>query len=116
MPAPRSGSDMMKCYSILGRRGYRGRRRGVVLVVILVTISISLALFALWAQTIVQDHRRQANQQFRLQATRLAEAGIRRAMARRASDPQFSDEVWVVPAADLVGTHDAKVRIRATPN
>jgi len=107
---------MMTCGSTAETNAHRPRRRGVVLVVVLVTISISLTLFGLWARTIVQEHRRQANQQFRLQAARLAEAGVRRAMQRRAADPQFEEDTWMAPAEHLGGTHAAKVRIRATPN
>ena len=89
-------------------------RRGVVLIVVIVTTSISLVLFGMWAQNMVKEHRRFANQQYRLQATRLAEAGIRRAMARKSADPQFQDETWSVPTESLGGTHAANVQIRAT--
>ena len=91
-------------------------RRGVVLIIVIVTTSISLVLFGMWAQNMVKEHRRFANQQFRLQATRLAEAGIRRAMARKLADPQFQKETWSVPAESLGGTHAASVQIRAVPS
>lgn len=89
--------------------------RGVVLIIVIVTTSISLVLFGMWAQNMVKEHRRFANQQYRLQATRLAEAGIRRAMARKLVDPQFQEETWSVPAESLGGTHAANVQIRAVP-
>ena len=87
-------------------------RRGVVLIVVIVTTSISLVLFGMWAKNMVSEHRRFANQQFRLQATRLAEAGVRRAMARKFADPQFQEETWSVPADSLGGPHAANVQIR----
>jgi Tfp pilus assembly protein PilX len=88
--------------------------RGVVLIVVIVTTSISLVLFGMWAQNMVKEHRRFANQQYRLQAIRLAEAGIRRAMARKSADPQFQEETWAVPAESLGGTHAANVQIRVS--
>ncbi|MCI0332212.1 MAG: hypothetical protein L0228_03175 [Planctomycetes bacterium] len=95
---------------------HRPHRRGVVLIVVIVTISISLTLFGLWARNIVKEHQRFAYQQFRLQAVRLAEAGVRRAIARRVADPQFEQEAWAVSADHLGGKHAAKVQIRAVPN
>lgn len=92
------------------------QRRGVVLIVVIVTTSISLVLFGMWAQNMVKEHRRFANQQYRLQATRLAEAGLRRAMARQSADPQFQEEAWSVPAVSLGGTHAANVQIRVMPS
>lgn len=92
------------------------QRRGVVLIVVIVTTSISLVLFGMWAQNIVKEHRRFANQQFRLQATRLAEAGVRRAMTRKSVDPQFEEETWTVPADSLSGPHAATVQIHAVPS
>jgi Tfp pilus assembly protein PilX len=100
-------------YSRLCRRA---QRRGVVLIVVIVTTSISLVLFGIWARNMVKEHRRFANQQYRLQATRLAEAGIRRAMARKSAEPQFQEETWTVPAESLGGTHAANVQIRAMPS
>jgi hypothetical protein len=91
------------------------QRPGVVLVAVIVTLTIGLALFAVWAQTIVRERRQMANQQLRLQAVRLAEAGIQRALARRAADPDYGAETWSVPATHLGGKHAAAVRIRLTP-
>lgn len=97
-----------------GRR--RGRpRRGLALVIVLVLAVICLALFGVWARSIVMEKRRLANQQYRLQAVRLAEAGVRRGQARRAADPAFVEETWAVPAEDLGGRHGGEVRIRVTP-
>jgi Tfp pilus assembly protein PilX len=95
------------------RRRRRAHRRGVVLIVVIVTTSISLVLFGIWARNMVNEHRRFANQQYRLQATRLAEAGIRRAVVRKSADPQFQEETWSVPAESLGGQHAASVQIRA---
>jgi hypothetical protein len=86
------------------------------LILVIVAVSLSMTLFGLWAQSMVKEHRRFANQQFRIQATRLAEAGVRRAMARRAADSAFTEETWSVPAESLGGTHGATVQIRVGRN
>ncbi len=106
---------MNSCRPSKDRIRNRPQRRGVVLIVVIVTISISLTLFGLWARNIVNEHQRLAYQRFRLQAVRLAEAGVRRAIARRTADPQFEQETWTVPADQLGGKHAANVRVRAVP-
>jgi hypothetical protein len=88
----------------------------MVLILVIVTTSICLALFGLWAQNLIKEHRRFVNQQYRVQATRLAEAGVRRAMVRRSADPQFKEETWSVPAASLGGARSASVQLRAVPS
>jgi hypothetical protein len=74
-----------------------------------------MALFGLWGKTVVREHRRLEGEALRLQAVRLAEAGARRGIARRAVDPQYAHETWPVAAAELDGRHAAEVRIRVTP-
>jgi hypothetical protein len=86
-----------------------------VLIIVIVTVSLSMMLCGIWAQNLVKEHRRIANAQFRIQATRLAEAGIRRAFARRAAEPQFTEETWSVPAESLGGAHAATVQIHIVP-
>jgi hypothetical protein len=87
-----------------------------VLVIVIVLLSISLTLFAVWAQRIVTKKFQLEMQQKRMQAIRLAEAGIDRARARRAVDSQFDRETWSVPATDLGQARFAgEVRIRIVP-
>jgi Tfp pilus assembly protein PilX len=92
------------------------RKRGIVLVAVLVLFSVSLTLFGLWSQAVIREHNRLATQQFRLQAVRLAEAGVERAVSLRAADAKYADEVWSVPAAELDAAHAGQVRIRVTPS
>ena len=84
---------------------------GVVLVAVVVVLTISLTLFALWARTAVQQHQRMRLQQWRVQAVRLAEAGLRRGLARRATDGEFTQETWRVAAGALDKSHAGVVRI-----
>jgi Tfp pilus assembly protein PilX len=91
---------------------FRSVRRGAVLIAVVVVLAISLALFGVWARAALQQHRRMRNEQSRLQAVRLAEAGVRRGIAQRALDAAYSQEVWQVPASELDTTHAGKIAIR----
>jgi Tfp pilus assembly protein PilX len=89
-------------------------RRGVALVLVIVAMSIALSLFAIWMRAIVLEHRRSASRQYRLQAVRLAEAGVRRAIALRAENPRYNEETWSITPQELAGKHAAEVRIHVT--
>jgi type II secretory pathway component PulK len=93
-------------------RGRTRRKRGVVLIAVLVLLSVSLTLFGLWSQAAIREHNILATQQFRVQAGRLAEAGLQRALSMRATDTKYAEEVWSVPSSELDNIHAAEVRIR----
>jgi hypothetical protein len=103
---------MIDHHTQYGRPLRRSPRRGIVLIVILATASICLVLFGLWVKNLVREHGRSVGRQQRVQATRLAEAGLRRAIARRSAEPQFQQEVWNVPAEQLGGRHAGVVELR----
>jgi Tfp pilus assembly protein PilX len=88
---------------------------GFVLVAVLVVFVISLTLFGVWARWAVGQHRRSRVEQVRLQAVRLAESGVRRALARQAIDDNYAEEKWAVPAGVLDKARAAEVRIRVEP-
>jgi Tfp pilus assembly protein PilX len=92
----------------------RTLRRGVVLVSIIVLLTLCLTFFGIWTRQTLRDRDRIDTHQRRLQATRLAEAGVRRAMALRAADPAFTEQTWSVPADELDQMHMAEVRIKVT--
>jgi Tfp pilus assembly protein PilV len=57
-------------------------------------------------------HRRALRTElWRVQAQWLAESGLERAAWRLAADPQYTGEVWKLPAEQLDGTAAAAVRI-----
>jgi hypothetical protein len=87
-----------------------------VLIAVVVALTICVTLFGVWARSSIQLHQRMRNEQLRLQAVRLAEAGVRRALAMRAADASYNQERWQVPASDLDTTHAGTVRIRVTPS
>jgi hypothetical protein len=77
-------------------------------------MAIALALFAIWGRAAVQQHQRTAARQHRLQAARLAEAGIRHAIALHAVNPQYNEETWTIPSEHFGGAYAGEVRIRVT--
>ena len=89
--------------------------RGFVLVSVIVVIALAMALFGLWAQAAVREQRWLDGEALRMQAGRLAESGVARGIARRASDPDYASETWQIPAAEFSGRHAAEVQIRVTP-
>jgi hypothetical protein len=96
-------------------RAVTSRRRGIVLVAVVAVFAISLTLFGVWAQSAVRSQQRIRSQQFRVQAVRLAEAGVWRAIARRAADTSYKEELWHIPAEMLDKRSAAQVRIRVAP-
>jgi Tfp pilus assembly protein PilX len=93
-----------------------GAKRGFVLIVVIVLLSLCVTLFGVWARAVLRERSRVANQQLQAQAVRLAEAGVHRAIVRLAADGKYQGETWSVPASDLDKTHAAEVRIRIVPN
>jgi hypothetical protein len=104
-----------RCDYLRLRKRRPAARRGVVLLVIIVLLSVSLVLFGVWARQAVNEQDRLETQQKRLQTILLAEAGLQRALALRAADPKFEQETWSVPAAQLDQKHAAEVRISVAP-
>jgi type II secretory pathway component PulK len=97
------------------RRRARPKRSGIVLLAVLVILAVSLTLFGIWARQAVLNRGQLDTQQRRLQAVRLAEAGLKRAIALRAADSKFEEQVWSVPPSDLDQTHAGTVRMAIAP-
>src|SRR5688572_11422750 len=72
-------------------------RGGFVVISVMVVIVISLALFGVWARAAVRENRRAGDHQLRLQATRLAESGLRRGLAQRNASSDYTGETWFIP-------------------
>jgi len=85
----------------MGRRGFQRRRRGAILVVVLVCLAIATALSVVVVGHIATDRRGAQMDYRRLQASWLAEAGIERAASRLAADPEYTGETWNVSTRDL---------------
>jgi Tfp pilus assembly protein PilX len=106
----------MESFKSGSRRLHRQSQRGIVLVAVLVLLTISLTLFGIWARQLIREQGHLGTERQRLQAIRLAEAGLERAIALRAADSTFEKQIWSVPASQLDQKHDAEVRISVTPD
>jgi Tfp pilus assembly protein PilX len=88
------------------------RRRGAVLIVILVCFAVAAVLFMLVASQSVVAHRASERQLWTSQARWVAEAAMERAAARLIADANYAGETWTIPAAELSGKEAAVARIR----
>jgi type II secretory pathway component PulK len=88
------------------------RRPAAILVVLIVVMTIVITLFGLWARQAVSEQRRIEMQAYRLQAVRLAEAGVQRLLATRAITSANRTESWSIPAESLDGRHTAIVKFQ----
>jgi hypothetical protein len=94
------------------------RRRGGALIVALAVLAVLAVVEGVVLKSLVAQRRSQREQAERLQARWLAEAGIERAAARLAADPDYRRETWQL-GADELGTQgpaavDIEVRMDAT--
>jgi Tfp pilus assembly protein PilX len=90
----------------------RQAERGFMLISVIVVLALSMTLFGLWAQAAIRQHRWLEGEALRMQATRLAESGVARAIKRRANDRGYTEETWSIPAAEFQSRNAAGVRIR----
>ena len=82
-------------------RRFRRRQRGIVLIVVVVCLVIAVALSVAAVGHIAAERRTEQANYRRLQASWLAEAGIERAAARLAADPEYVGETWAIPHGDF---------------
>jgi hypothetical protein len=80
-------------------------------VVVLALIAVAMTLFGVWAQASLRQQRQLRHREIELQTHRLAEAGVARARAQLAVNPEFSGETWNIPAEQLGGRHAALVTL-----
>ena len=89
----------------------RQSRRGAVLVVALVAITIFAAIGGALVRIAVMERKTIDAQQRQRQARRLAEAGVARALARLTSDSAYRGETWTLAGKEEVAGQSASVRI-----
>ena len=77
-----------------GRTTPRSHRRGTVIVIVVVLLLVAAAIAGSIFQAVRLDVRQFPADRRSLQADRLAEAGLARAMAASAANPSYEGEEW----------------------
>jgi Tfp pilus assembly protein PilX len=87
------------------------RRRGTVLIVILVCFAIAAAMFVMLGRQSLAQRRDAETQIWAAQAQWIVEAALERAAARLSADPSYTGETWAISAAEMGGNDGAKAVI-----
>ena len=95
----------------MGYYNFQRRRRGAILVVVLVCLGMAAAISVIVVRQIATERRAAQTNHRSLQALWLAEAGIERAAARLAADPKYTGETWTIPAGELAIDDSGMVNI-----
>ena len=98
--------------TLYGRPSQPKRRRGAILIVILLCFLVAASMFALLARHSVAEHRAAETQLWTVQSQWIAEAAIERAAARLAADANYTGDTWTISAAELGGNDGGQARIR----
>jgi Tfp pilus assembly protein PilX len=88
--------------------------RGMALIVVIAVFAVVTVMAAGWVRSVMLEHRLTRLHAERAQARWLAEAGVRRAAARRAADANYDGETWHVDASDLGGKKAGEVVLHVT--
>jgi type II secretory pathway component PulK len=86
-------------------------RRGGVMVIALVCMTVSMLLIGALLRLAVIDRRQIRADHSRLQSDWLAESALDRAAHRLRADPAYTGDQWEIPATDLGGRHAGRVEI-----
>ena len=87
------------------------KRRGVVIVPVLVCFVLIMLICAALVQLVFAERGINRQEERRLQAEWLAEAGLDRAAARLSRARDYTGESWEIPAKELGGHDAARVNI-----
>jgi hypothetical protein len=90
-------------------------RHGAILAGVIIILAMIMLLAGTMVKRIVASHHRGDAHQRHLQSMLLAEAGMRRAVARLAREPDYRGEQWVVTPEQLEGAWRADVDIEVEP-
>ena len=86
-------------------------RRGMLAIAVLVCLIVLTIIAGTLLRVGVAQRDLVRDQERRLQAEWLAEAGLRRALARLEADPDYAGEIWNIDARDLGAADAATVAI-----
>lgn len=88
------------------------RRRGAVLVMVLVCMMVALAILVSLVKLAAAGRRMVDEQSWQVQAVWLAESGLERAAWRLATDADYTGETWTLSADQLAAADAAVVTIQ----
>ncbi len=94
---------------------HRSLRRGFGIIPVITLFAIAVTICAIWTKASLSQHRDQLLREDRVQASWLADAGVRRGAARLASNAEFVGETWEVPGDQFGRRFSAAVVIRIEP-
>lgn len=86
-------------------------RRGTAMVFALMALLLASLMIGSLMRTVSMSHRQLKREEFRLQANLLADAGCSRAISRLRADPDFTSEIWNIPAGSLSADRAATVKL-----
>ncbi len=92
--------------------GPRSQRQGVAIILVIAFYAVAITLFGVWIRAALLQQQQARLGHEKMQAIWLADAGIRRAAARLATDADYAGERWQIEAEQLGGNHAAAVEIR----
>ena len=90
------------------------QRKGLVLLVVLICLLLITTAGGSALKIAVTGHRQTEQEQFRRQATWLADAALGRAAAQLRQDTTYSGEAWNIPADQLGTGYGAASRLSST--
>ncbi len=92
----------------------RSQRPGAILVVSLVSLLIVMTMLGAMLRGALRDRRQLRTHRDLRQTELLLEAGVDRAAAQLADDPDYEGETWSLSADQIVGVAPGRVVIEAT--
>ena len=102
---------MKRAHATTALKPARPRRGAFAIVVLVSLLVVGMLVASLLRMAVLQD-RQLGYEQYRLQASWLAESGLQRAVSRSSADPAYSGETWGIEPEQLGNTNAAAVVIR----
>ena len=91
-------------------------RSGAVMIFALIALLVTSIMIGSLLKIAAMSHRQLKRDEYRLQASFLADAASERALVRLQTDPRFLGDKWLVPAEQLAPGRTATVRTSVTPD
>lgn len=97
--------------SLRQKRRRRGKRRGVLLVAVIVCMAVVMGIVGTLLRSALSARRQLRVERDLRQVELLLEAGVDRAVAKLAANPNYDGETWSIPAMEILSDGDGEVVI-----